>query len=120
MFQRRFAPLVESGEKRQTIRPFRKVPIRAGEELSLREWEGKPYRSKQRVLRTVLCREVGRVLIDETPDRFTFRLNGRLLTAEEWPQFARADGFDCATDMLDWFLTVHGFPFGGNLIRWEV
>jgi hypothetical protein len=37
-FQARFAPLVESGEKRQTIRKRRKRPIGVGQTLYL--WTG--------------------------------------------------------------------------------
>jgi uncharacterized protein YqfB (UPF0267 family) len=55
MFQPRFARLVESGAKTQTIRVKSKAkhprPLpKPGDFLSLREWEGKPYRSKQRKL----------------------------------------------------------------------
>lgn len=54
LFQPRFAPMVKDGTKLNTIRPLpkreRDMP-QVGWDISLREWSGKPYRSKQRVLK---------------------------------------------------------------------
>lgn len=60
LFQPRFANLVAAGTKRQTIRPTRKIPIVRGDDLSLRQWQGLPYRSKQVELARGLC--LGRAL----------------------------------------------------------
>lgn len=81
LFQRRFAPLVESGAKLQTIRLPRKRTIHAGDTLSLRTWTGAPYRSKQRPLRTATCTAVRPIVIDSY-----------------WndDETARADGFEDA------------------------
>lgn len=61
MFQPWLARKVEDGSKLTTIRGNRKRPIKVGDTLSLREWTGKPYRSKIRVIRTVICSKVERI-----------------------------------------------------------
>lgn len=50
-FKARFTELVASGAKRQTIRPTPKRMPKPGDWISLRCWTGRPYWSKQRVLR---------------------------------------------------------------------
>ena len=47
MFKPRFAELIRSGAKRQTIRPTPKVLPEAGDIIDCRQWSGLPYRSKQ-------------------------------------------------------------------------
>jgi len=114
MFKPRFAPQVEAGTKRQTIRPTPKRPIPVGRLLSLREWSGKPYRSKHRVLREERCTAV-------TPIRIDFvvcLVGGRGLRHYELDAFAQADGFRSYEDMYEWFRETHGLPFEGVLIKW--
>lgn len=117
MFSKRFAPLVEVGTKRQTIRPRPKRPQdmpKVGEMRSLREWTGKPYRSKQRELRQV---KVTAVFPIELRDRTLMHLNGfGLKPTDDW---AQADGFKDWQDMHDWFHREHGLPFSGILFSWE-
>ena len=121
MFQERFAPLVESGQKRQTVRRLGKPhhrPPRAGEELSLRTWSGKPYRSKQRILRSpVTCAAVHPIFIGICHGAFDVRIDHE--SVPDLDAFARADGFTCALEMREWFESTHGLPFGGRLITWE-
>jgi len=103
LFSPRFAPSVQAGTKRQTIRRPRKRPIRPGDQLSLRAWTGAPYRSKQRVLGVGVCQAVQPVTIgaDFADD------------AE-----ARRDGFTDAGDLRQWFEATHGLPFHGLRICW--
>lgn len=118
LFQYRFAPLVESGTKRTTIRPRRKHPTKVGDVLSLRAWTGKPYRSKQRILRSgERCKEVHwfRIYGDSV---IAMELDGRMLEIWETDALAKADGFSCAQDMMTWFRNEHGVPFQGELIKW--
>jgi hypothetical protein len=111
MFQPRFAEKVKDGSKRQTIRPVPKRGIVAGQILSLRQWSGKPYRSKQVVLREDSCASVDEISIDSSgvaclsPDPLT-------------EEFAKADGFESWKEMVEWFRKTHGFPFRGILIKW--
>lgn len=118
MFKPRFAPMVKSGAKRQTVRPIPKRYPNVGDIESWREWSGKPYRSKQR--------ELARVeIVGVYPISLTFR-NGldhvRLspskigLLPQAIEDFARADGFTSAGEMFEWFNATHGLPFKGILI----
>jgi len=124
-FSARFADLVESGKKRQTIRAERKRPFKVGDRAYL--YTG---------MRTKKCRKLGEgrvvqvleVVIDrerlqwETP-------NGEVADGIEVPapsaladDMARQDGFRDYTDMADWFEKTHGkthgLPFCGVLVRW--
>lgn len=111
MFKPQFAPLVESGKKRQTVRPTPSRMPKVGDYLSCREWTAKPYRSKQRVLLEALITKVSDVTITET---------GVILNsyAEPCDAFAVADGFSDFLEMRDWFKETHGLPFEGILIEW--
>ena len=119
MFQNRFADKVLSGTKLQTIRPPRKRPIVVGETLSLRQWSGAPYRSKQSVLRSAECVRVSSFAIEQTSREFVFVVDGIRLNQNQWSQLARDDGFDCTSDLLNWFRNTHGLPFRGVLIGWR-
>lgn len=115
MFKPQFAPLVESGEKRQTVRPTPKRMPKVGEALSLRTWTGLPYRSKQRVLRETVVAEVREILVDE---HGVTLYDGEAGYAPNHYTFAQADGFPTWADMRDWFQQQHGLPFRGVLIKW--
>lgn len=84
----------------------------AGDRISLRAWTGKPYRSKQRVLRESVITQVDRVEITETG----IAVNS---WAEPCDDFARADGFADFFALVDWFKTTHGLPFEGIVIHWS-
>lgn len=112
MFKPRFAALVEAGTKTQTVRPAPSRMPKAGDKLSLRTWTGKPYRSKQRVLREAVVERVAHCEITET----SVILNSY---AEPCDDFARADGFRDFFDMQNWFRETHGLPFEGIAIFWQ-
>lgn len=116
LFKPRFAPLVEQGKKLHTIRPVPKRMPRPGDRISLREWTGKPYRSKQRELRPET--DITRVQ-DIVISRAGVRIDGEMITNfEKVENFANADGFDTGTEMVEWFETTHGLPFTGILTHW--
>ena len=111
-YKKQFAGLVESGEKCQTIRAFRKRLIKPGDRLY--HYTG---------LRTKSCRK----LLESdciTVDSITIKENGRLIVGGLLQGcigrevIAEADGFSCWEDMLEFFKTVHGLPFTGQMIRW--
>jgi hypothetical protein len=116
IFKPQFAPLVQSGEKQQTIRPAPKRTPKVGDLIDCREWEGKPYRSKQRKLgiwpiteiKDVTIWEAGLIFIDEMALNFN-----------ESKEVAQADGFKNPKDMIQWFSDTHGLPFVGILISWR-
>jgi hypothetical protein len=115
MFKPQFAPLVEAGTKLQTVRPTPKRVPQAGDRISLRAWTGKPYRSKQRVLRDATISSVERVKIDVQ----TLEIDGERMGCVECDEFAIADGFKCFPEMLAWFEDTHGLPFEGVIIHWS-
>ena len=118
MFQPQFAPLVEAGTKRQTIRPTPKRMPQVGECESWREWTGKPYRSKQRELAKVIITDV--MLISLSKKRcgcFGVRCPSRLWKSTTLEEFALADGFNSVEQMRQWFIENHGLPFRGILIK---
>lgn len=107
-YKKQFAPLVESGKKRQTIRAMRKRPFKVGDRL----YHYTGLRTKQcRKLLESVCKEVNEITIYENwidiPGKVVFPV-----------PFARADGFRCWEDMLDFFKTVHGLPFRGQVVKW--
>ena len=111
LFKPQFAGLVESGAKLQTVRPTPKRIPKPGDLISLRCWTGKPYRSKQRVLREATITYVGFVRIE----RRAFWRNGVFGCGHE---FALADGFKDYPSLSEWFEAEHGLPFEGIVICW--
>jgi len=105
LFQDKFAGLVKSGAKKQTIRLSARC--KPGDDISLRRWSGKPYRSKQETLRNAVCIRVQELRIYEGP------------ATETSEKLARADGFSSHADMQAWFKNTHGLPFEGCLIEWD-
>ena len=114
-YRKEFAPLVESGEKRLTIRAMRKRPFKSGDRLY--HYTG---------LRTKACRK----LLESTclfADRIDIIPHGTVFI-NNWlcdgpmKNLAVADGFRRAghewEDMLAFFERTHGLPFTGQLIRW--
>jgi hypothetical protein len=119
MFKPQFAGLVERGEKLQTVRPIPKRMPKTGDRISLRAWEGKPYRSKQRVLREAVVATAEPITISEkTLERglscWVYG-GGR---SRGMDHFAQADGFKDWPALVEWFRETHGLPFSGVLIRW--
>ncbi len=112
-FQKRFAPLVESGRKRQTIRAPRR--------------DGRPNACVGDTLylymgmRTKGCRKLGEAVCTKTSqivitDDWRILVNGSRVKNDD--AFARADGFNHVGDLLDWFADNHELPFEGSLIEW--
>lgn len=115
MFKPQFAPLVESGKKLQTVRPTPKRMPKPGDKISLREWTGLPYRSKQRVLRDAIIEKVEPIRIT-TAGIYVSECPLGLDTEQ---RFAMADGFRSWVEMREWFDTTHGLPFEGIVIHWS-
>lgn len=132
-FMPSMAPKVEDGSKQQTVRPWPKreqdIP-KAGDRFSGREWTGKPYASKQRILREGPIKEVLRITIRPSHIllfRIIYRKAGGLrfqqveLMADNTKQwiFAQKDGFTTLEDFRAWFLKKGATEFRGILIKWK-
>ena len=114
LFQPRFADLVESGKKLQTIRKRPRRMPEVGDMIICRAWTGTPYRSKQRDL----CSAPITLVKDVQIDAADVVLDGEKLSDADLERFAQADGFSSSEDMLDWFSETHELPFEGILISW--
>jgi len=122
-FQPRFAPLVEAGTKRQTMRAPRRGPwgtdghAKPGQMLQL--YVGLRTRTP-RLLRVTRCLSAETICI-EARDRgdgtavlqvwrsVPERAHGTVRSTIDIEVFAAADGFADAADMAAWWLTVRGF-----------
>lgn len=126
-FKAEFVCAIDGGEKRRTIRPVRKTgnPT-AGAALQL--YTGMRRENCEKI-RDAVCTRVRPVTIDHVG----VVLDGRSLYAGDAPayqggpqpesydgDFARADGFDSFTDMLEFFRKQYGLPFTGQLIEWHL
>ena len=117
MFQDRFAPKVHDGSKCQTIR--KEARCKVGDTLSLRRWTGKPYRSKQEILREAVCESAEPVLILRPLGEASAAVGLNVIRGADADAFARADGFADFGEMVKWFENTHGLPFNGWLIKWS-
>ena len=89
-----------------------------GDSISLREWTGKPYRSKQRIIREATVTRTRRVEI--WPMAEVIALDGQKLGYDETLNFAQADGFVDHWDLFQWFTEEHGpDKFEGIVIYWQ-
>jgi hypothetical protein len=114
-FMPQFVPLVEGGQKHQTVRGIRKRAPRPGHIASLREWTGRPYASPQRIIGERWIREVQ--LITFTTSKWIV-IDGEPLDVGDEAGFADRDGFSDSKSMWDFFLKHRGLPFTGHLISW--
>ena len=115
-FQKRFATLVESGRKRQTIRPEGKRSYRSGKTLYLYVGQRTQHCRK---LGEAVCRAVKPIVIN--PEGVW--VGGERLYGAKLEAFARADGFASSAEFRDFFqrrYNYHTEPFYGRVIEWEM
>lgn len=116
-FKKEFAPGVESGEKRQTIRRNRKDGKRPKPGDTVKCYTGLRTRTA-RLLRAAPVEEClsVRMHIDDG----VIIIDGRKLNFGEANAFARADGFPTPIAMRKWFKDQYMTDdFEGLCIRWE-
>lgn len=139
-FKKQFAGKVRNGRKRQTIRAFRKYPIKQGETLYLYT----ALRTKNaEKLREVKCKSVhaieiwfnrGLILYTDTDTYYSDILKKHVLIKRGFSgiktlnAFARCDGFKNWDDMKAFWIAEHGvkkanrklilLKFEGILIKW--
>jgi hypothetical protein len=115
-YKSQFAALVESGEKRQTIRAMRKRPFKVGDRLY--HYTGLRTKACRKLLESD-CTAADDIFIDKKGNVY---INGRCLYESAKESFAYADGFRHPgflwAQMLEFFKTVHGLPFTGQIIKW--
>ncbi len=118
MFMKRLAPKVRDGSKRQTVRPKRKRRIKVGEQLSLREWETKAYRSPQIEIRSAPCVSVKPITIGLLRGSPIVSVAGDLLSHSQLETFVSDDGIETVAEFIQFFQQAHGLPFKGEVISW--
>ena len=121
MFHKRFVAPIQAGAKKQTIRPPRKRPIKVGDELSLRYWEGQGYRSPQIAILDTKCSGAFTIAVHKTGVLIGSG-RGWIERPAELDEFARGDGFADWAEMQQWFSGEgrkdYVLPFMGVLIQW--
>lgn len=119
-FKARFAPLIASGRKTQTIRGHRKRHARPGEPLQL--YTGMRTRSCRKLLDSdPVCLRVSEITLDVPPDTGVALVMGESDTfAPVSPSFAIADGFQDPEDFTRFWREAHGPGlFRGIMIEWS-
>jgi len=113
-FQKRFAPLIESGEKRQTIR--KKYKVKRGDVLCFFAIDNNEECTP--ILRDshIVCTSVDDIVIDA----FGIVLDGIECDSISVETLAHDDGFSSFSEMEAWFDAQYGLPFEGELIYWLV
>jgi hypothetical protein len=133
-FKSFFAPQIESGFKRQTVRGDRNRHARPGELIQL--YQGMRTRSCRKLIPDPPCTGVDRIVIERQAVPITaIEINGVRLTDDEIEEFARQDGFapehlkgaaGLDSHLARWNMAMfwslnHPNPgnFEGVLIRWD-
>lgn len=123
-FQKRFAPQILAGTKRQTIRLPRKRHARPGEKLQL--FTGMRTRHCVKVIPDPFCTVVlpisimfeARRIVDMALGIWS---SGRWTQIDDLDAFARRDGFEDISDMSGFWVRAHGDieRFYGVFIGWQ-
>lgn len=121
-FQPQFAALVESGQKRQTIRQTDKGAKPGATAYLYTGMRTKGCRKLgEGTITDVLPIQIGRNGCGEPyativgPDGVS-----RWVVHDDLAALAAADGFSNAAEMTQWFDRQYGLPFAGYLHQWEL
>lgn len=114
-FSGRFADLVASRKKRQTIRADRHNRLKVGTQLQL--YTGMRTKSIRKLTEQDPV-VIERVYVAVRPDYLT--LGGPGYPKVDIDEFAVMDGFNCYAEMVGWFQDTYKQPsFIGYCIRWQ-
>ena len=119
-FKKQFAALVESGQKRQTIRQTVRGAARgATAYLYTGQRTANCRKLGEGTITDVLPIEIGRHACSEPYACITERDGKRThLAHEHLDALARDDGFANGEEMAEWFADQYGLPFTGYLHQW--
>lgn len=116
-FKKQFIDKILSGEKRSTIRKYRKDAKNPHPGQTLYLYSG--LRTKScRKLKEVVCKSVSSIYIDRNGYNIDVTVELKDYDALSIAILAQSDGFDTITDFFDFFEKTHGLPFSGLLIEW--
>ncbi|AFY39910.1 hypothetical protein Lepto7376_3736 [[Leptolyngbya] sp. PCC 7376] len=122
-FKKQFVPLIESGEKRQTIR-CRKRPIKVGERLYL--YTGQRTKSCRKIAESICGKTHDFVLSKYQLDDYArIFIDGEQICNAHIRELAFRDGFETVEDFVQFFLTSPKVEtksrvtsFSGQIIKW--
>lgn len=114
-FKKQFEAPIRAKTKRHTIRAKRKRRPKPGETchcyVGLRQ-------KGARLLGRWPCIQVQDIIIAKAEaDRANIWIDGHVLAPDEREALARADGFDCFSDMMEFW--KGRLPFAGDIIHWN-
>lgn len=112
-FQKQFGPDIRSGKKRQTVRRKWKRPIKVGDSLFL--FTGMRTKRCFRLMSTA-CTQIQIIRVGQFSD---ITIDGETLDEKAAHKFAKADGFLCWEDLVDWLDHYYDLPFEGVVIHWR-
>lgn len=120
-FQGRFVPAIEAGKKRQTIRAIgKRRHVRPGEAIQL--YTAMRTKACRKISDDVVCLRCVPITLDRNGGGYNrIVIDGKPLKRSEFDAFAKADGFESAKDMADFWRATHGNDsrvFDGVLICW--
>lgn len=117
-FQKRFAPRIADGSKRQTIRAGRRRHARVGEALQL--YVGMRTTHCVKIIADPLCVSVAPISIAFDNEGKIDRISIDGSPVHDADGFAVEDGFESLSDMAGFWVMAHGLyqRFDGVLIRW--
>ena len=127
-FKAQFEAPIASGEKRQTVRAYRKRHARPGEPIQLYT-AMRTKHCRKLITPDPLCIDLRHVIIAHgSYQPLLIEIEGRMLQRDEVEAFAVADGFGAAvadgfaaSRMAAFWLENHGTgSFGGVVIRWRL
>jgi len=98
--------------KRHTMRRSKRV--KKGMNLSLRNWQGKPYRSPQIEFAETICVSTQDVVVFRVHGKVRVWIDDRLLNDKEIEILAINDGFESVDDFIKYFQK----GFIGQIIHW--
>ena len=118
-FQKRFAPKIVDGSKRQTIRGQRNRHARPGEMLQL--FTGMRTVHCQKIIPDVRCLGADPIRIEFDPQGNIAAIEVCGAEVDDLDTFAVADGFEASFDMAGFWVMQHGLmrTFRGVLITWD-
>lgn len=114
-FQPRFAGLVESGAKTQTIR--RTCRAKVGDTVYL--YTGQHTKQLRKLGEGVIT-DIRALAINQFETMSMFFVNERLIRPHTADGIARRDGFASHQEMAQFFKDMYGLPFDGWLIKWRL
>lgn len=118
-FQKQFVPLIESGQKRSTIRKRRKNGYLPRQGDVLRLYQGMRTKSCK-LIREVAVEAVVPITVNAANGCADVILNGDRMTNEQVHALATSDGFKGIREFADFFNYKYGPALQAYLIRWQV